>query len=944
MKRTIVMMVVAIAALAVRAADTITPVIDGSTWTFTVASGTATYTSKITGSVKVVKEGVGTLDLGTGDNTFTGGIAVNGGKLQGTYSALGGKHELVTVSESATLAIVNTTGQGAAMTLAETLEVAGSGSDGQGAVQRPSGTSSIHDLFRKVTLKGDTTLSAAKRWGFGGSKACQLDMGGHKLTIISSASNFEFYGAGVSVANPGDIEVTSGTILFQGPISGAPFGEHVMRFQDGTTMNLYGCDVTWPVVAPDAITISVTKADEAKNVLREAVSFGTGLKWSHSSDTISSTLAGALSGAGTLEVQGPGIVFITGAVERVVGSLVVANSQLVLKDAGSFSVTNRSVGSAGFVPNSVAATVSGAWDAVPRLKVMGTSVFSMPRSEDGNEATREKHHLMIGQNADGFGVLEIGEGATVSNDLIVGRYAGSSGAVYLNGGKLYWRGGASNQGWLGSVGAGYMAVNAGEFTSEGRITLGRIGTGIVHQRGGIVSMTSETSAQSLRLARESGSYAHWYQTGGTFSGGYHAVLCHADTLLNQDNVEAVLTVAGEDTSLALASGKWIMAYVSSNTVTSVLNVNDGGSVSAAKIFKERKGLYGNKTEVPNFGEESFREATSRSKFFVNIDGGVINVLNNGDFFQTNFGTYDDPDRLTVYAGGLTVDTTAAAASGDVGWSAPILKPSGNVLLSVSLPTDASFVNKYIAPPRVVISGVNAHGATAVAELDEATGQLTGITVTSAGNDVPDDISVTIASGDQKTTFACPFVVGAPAKSGGLVKKGSGTLRLSVSYTTPNTYEGETVVEEGTLEFSSDSYPPESPLVLKGGEICFGGSGTRTLSSIGGYGAITASSTATVVVTNDVRISCEDLFGEGRKIEVGKIRFEDGVKLIVTDPEKLAAYGGNDKTVFLSSTESITGPAPTVELGEEYGRWRCAKSRDGKSLLFGSKKGVILVVR
>lgn len=59
----------------------VTPVIDGNTYTFTVNSGTETYTDTISGAVKVVKEGAGILDLGSGANTFTGGIEVNGGTL-----------------------------------------------------------------------------------------------------------------------------------------------------------------------------------------------------------------------------------------------------------------------------------------------------------------------------------------------------------------------------------------------------------------------------------------------------------------------------------------------------------------------------------------------------------------------------------------------------------------------------------------------------------------------------------------------------------------------------------------------------------------------------------------------------------------------------------------------------------------------------------------------
>ena len=43
----------------------VTPVIDGSTYTFTVASGTETYSTTLTDSIKVVKKGAGTLDCTT---------------------------------------------------------------------------------------------------------------------------------------------------------------------------------------------------------------------------------------------------------------------------------------------------------------------------------------------------------------------------------------------------------------------------------------------------------------------------------------------------------------------------------------------------------------------------------------------------------------------------------------------------------------------------------------------------------------------------------------------------------------------------------------------------------------------------------------------------------------------------------------------------------------
>ena len=946
----------AAAASAVFADGTVEPVKDGDTWTFTVADGTATYAGGLSGAITLVKEGAGTLDLGTTANTFTGDIEVRDGVLKGAYAALGGRgqetppHERIMVANGATLAIVDTEGSGGTSPLATTLVVSGAGADGRGAVQR-SGTNagSRHGLFQNVTLNGDTTLGADARWGLGGPKGCALDMGGHRLTIRASAQMFEFYTVGTTVTNPGDIEVSEGTILMQAPLGCEAFGDSALRFADGTVMSLYGTDVTWPVVAAGTATVSVTKKDDKQNTLWEAVTFGSGLTWESKNAAFDdatkvSTLAGALDGPGTFRVKGPGIFSVTGGRSRTVGALAVTNATLALADAGTFAVTNRTVGSSGFTPNDAAALVQGDWANAARLTLTGASTFTMPASANGTAANAEKHHLMVGRDKDQFGVLEIGAGAVVSNDLNVGRYAGSIGAIYVDGGKLFWRGGSANQGWLGQAGAGYLAVNAGEFASEGFLTMGRAGVGIVRQRGGRVDMTA-ASALSLRLARESGSYALWHQTGGAFAGAHHAVLCHADALLNQRDVEAVLTVSGDGTSFALAAGKSVIAYVSSNAVTSVLSVRDGATLACAKMFKERMGLYGDTTATPNFSDETFRAATANAKFYVNFDGGVLKALNNGMFFQNNFGTYDDPDRVTVYAGGLTVDTAESATMGDVYWNVPIQKPSGNVLRTVSLPTDVAFKNKYVAPPRVVISGVNVHGATAVAELDEATGTLTGITVTSPGNDVPGDLTVTIASGDGKKTFACPFTVGAPAPSGGLVKRGAGLLRLTMLKDTPNTYEGATVVEGGSLEFDSDTYPAGSPLVLKGGEIRFGGGWERAVPSLGGYGTVTLTGSGFVTVTDELRLSCADLFGEGRTLTVGRLRVAEGARLVVTDPEKLSAYRDRDKTAFLTSTAKLEGPVPTLARDTAtFGRWVCRKSADGKSLRFGPANGTLLVVR
>ena len=947
---------VAATGLALGAYAAVTPVIVGDTYTFTVASGTETYTTALSGAIKVVKEGAGTLDLGSGANTFTGGIEVKGGTLQGTLTALGGKlnvdigteapQPLVSVADGATLSIVSTTCDGTKTArLAKELRVAGAGVSSLGAVQRPSGSGSMHQLFDKITLTGDTTFSAVQRWGFGRSST--LDMDGHTLTIIGGA-NFELYSGAVTVEKAGKIILASGKFLMQGEFTGDT-GDIQLN---GGTFQLWGRTVplSWPVsVAKNATMLAGDGTARNRNIVSGDITLGAKLTLNLDNAARIATLAGDIDGPGELLMNSAGTLYVTGRVDRTIGAFTQSKGNVVLENAGKFCVTNWTVGTQGFRPTTPAAKVSGAWSAVPRLTLVGGSLFTMPESASGNTPATEKHHLFVGGAASEFGILDIGSGSVVSNDLNVGRSAGSVGAVYVeDGGKLHWRGGANNQGWIGDQGCGLLAVNdGGEFVSEGLITAGAYGNangnggvGIVHQRGGTARFTrnNEDISYSLRLGRDDNSYGHWYQTGGVSSFANHVALCYADTLLNRSNIESVLTLSGENTEMSIADGRYLESCVSSNAVTGIVNLNGGATLTVRRIFKNYASTTEKAGTTDKFTTQAIRESVAASKFYVNFDGGILKPAQYGTIFNSRGGIYDDPDRVTVYAGGAIVDTSLCSG-GTTSWSAPVLKPSGNVLRSVSLPTDSEWVNKYIAPPRVAISGVNQHGATAVAEFDAANQRITGITVTSPSNDVPADITVTIKSGDLASTFDCPFTVDAPEKDGGFTKRGANVLNLDMAAGSPNTYEGPTTVEGGTLKFENGTYPASSPLVLKGGTLALGGYAV-TVPSIEGYGEITGS--GGVTVTGELRVSCADLFGADRSITAQKVTLASGTTLVITDPENLANYRNEESAAFLTASTALIGDAPALEEAVAAQGWRCSKN--GNSLKFGCPKPFTLVVR
>ena len=89
----VVFCVIASFAVATEYPDPI-PLSGGEVRTINVASGTDTYTGAITGEGSIKKTGSGTLDLACEDNTFDGGIEVNGGTLKATKSGAFGSGDV----------------------------------------------------------------------------------------------------------------------------------------------------------------------------------------------------------------------------------------------------------------------------------------------------------------------------------------------------------------------------------------------------------------------------------------------------------------------------------------------------------------------------------------------------------------------------------------------------------------------------------------------------------------------------------------------------------------------------------------------------------------------------------------------------------------------------------------------------------------------------------
>ncbi|MDD4172949.1 MAG: autotransporter-associated beta strand repeat-containing protein, partial [Kiritimatiellae bacterium] len=208
-------------------------------------------------------------------------------------------------------------------------------------------------------------------------------------------------------------------------------------------------------------------------------------------------------------------------------------------------------------------------------------------------------------------------------------------------------------------------------------------------------------------------------------------------------------------------------------------------------------------------------AGNASAAAIAFNGGVLRVADQGNTASSlvRIGSNNSPAMLNVYAGGAVIETPGA--DGGTTLDQPLQAPSGLGVASVTVTAPGS---GYIAPPAVLFSGGNGSGATAIAEIDTATGTLTAIRVTSSGTGYTSAPSVTLRGGGG-TAAAASATVGTSA-SGGLTKLGSGLLNLAAA----NTYTGPTIVSNGTLRLAagSQTLSPASALTLAGGTLDLGG--------------------------------------------------------------------------------------------------------------------------
>ena len=729
----------------------------------------AEYATVLDASVPgLIKRGTGTAWLTGANSAFAGPIQIEEGVLGGASGAFGKTGDL-TVSNGATL---DASMQANSAFSTRKVFFEGDGLAGIGAIICTNG-SNRDAMFKNVEMTGNGSWGGTKRFGMSSGT---FTMNGHTLTKSTSGTLSLFQ----PIASPGAFVMKKGQLLAQ---AGAKLNGDASNTitLDGGELNMWCLNYTteqigWTLHAKGSASFLAGGLHVNRTGYNQysgpIVIEGSQLKVSMNDTNRKLSLTGPI----TIAPDARGKFYKTGG--------GAGGATWIMNDARLGSVT-VDAGELHFVDANVSVTTNGytyvsgstSKATVPSMTLTNVTWVADAQPSDKYGKTRNTSQISVGNAANQWGLLKIYNDTTVTNDITIG-YDGALGAIHQSGArsKVYTRATTSNDGYIGhgNGGYGYWGLTDGTVEVYAHTTVGLSpnSVGYIVQHGGLFKMLKS----SWKFSK--GGHAELYVTdGGTFDGGTTFTFGSQDYSTTTGG-EAVITADGEGSLIKL-----IGTYFQWRTnFWSQVNVRNGGTVELKNLACYAVGL----------------AQAGLSEAHVSFDGGTVRLTSDaGNIFGSATSHAYDPTAVVVYSGGATIETEAANAV----WTAPLVRPVGQSITSITLPSEVLTSTNALGPMCIRISG-NGHGATAIANYEDATYRTKGAIVTSPGYGYDNETTVTIDAWNRKSTIPCTYTLGEVA-GGGFTKKGGGKLTLKGA----NTYAGATRLEGGTLVFADpNGYP------------------------------------------------------------------------------------------------------------------------------------------
>ena len=409
----------------------------------------------------------------------------------------------------------------------------------------------------------------------------------------------------------------------------------------------------------------------------------------------------------------------------------------------------------------------------------------------------------------GRGVLEIRDGAVITNRLAVGgssahdgmTEAFSRGAVYQYGGEMTALGCDKSHYDYGSriggyrYASGYYELQDGAFTSLGTLSVGTYVPGIFAQYGGTSvfkkSLDGTSTVSLLALGAANGGAGTVHVNGGTMTinGNGKISLSGGST-----GATANLTVSGSGQIIVGGDAFDVNTGTSGASSKSFVNVLDGGTLSYGYI------------------------GAVRGLLNVYSDGGVLRLQGYNRYIFSRDGRSTSYPVSHVYVGpkGLTIDTQGVyyGNTNNVPLEAPVSEPGKGSVVGIKGFTP---ISGRMMEPYCQITG-DGEGASAYAAFDSRTGMITNIVITSPGVNYT-TATLWVFEGNTtdwmqtyRTSYECEI---GEVASGPFTKTGA----QDFTFATANTYGGATILKAGTLKLAAaGALPAGSTVSYEGGKL------------------------------------------------------------------------------------------------------------------------------